>query len=273
MDGVALVTGGTRGIGLGIARSLAAEGYALALNGVRPAEAVQETLDSLRGRGVDAEYFQADISDGAERSRLVSAVVETFGRITVLVNNAGVAPHARADILDASEQSFDRLMATNLRGPYFLTQLVARHMVADLTREPEDEYGEPLGCRNSVAKHQPHRSIVFVSSVSASVASVNRGDYCIAKAGLSMAARLWAVRLAEWGIPVYEVRPGIISTDMTAPVREHYDGLIENGLLLESRWGAPDDVGRAVAALVRGDVPYATGAILTLDGGLTVPRL
>ncbi|NLH99658.1 MAG: 3-ketoacyl-ACP reductase [Chthonomonadales bacterium] len=255
MRKVALITGGTRGIGLGIARSLAGEGLTLALNGLRPAEAVQEPLESLRGRGIDVEYFQADISVADDRNRLVRDVLDTFGRINVLVNNAGVAPTVRADILEASEESYERLMATNLKGPFFLTQAVARVMI-DLP--PDERRG---------------RSIVFVTSVSASVASVNRGDYCMAKAGLSMAARLWAVRLAEHGIPVYEIRPGIIETDMTASVRDRYDRLIADGLLLESRWGRPEDVGRAVAALVRGDVPYATGAVLTLDGGLTVDRL
>ncbi len=273
-DGVALITGGTRGIGLGIARHLAAEGYALALNGVRPAESVEEPLEALRGRGVDVEYFAADISDQAERARLVRQVIEAFGRITVLVNNAGVAPTVRADMLEASEESFARLIATNLRGPHFLTQLVARHMLDDLEKPPTDEFGDPLSLPGAARGRMAiRRAIVFITSVSACVASVNRGDYCMAKAGLSMSARLWSVRLADAGIPVYEVRPGIISTDMTAAVREHYDRLISDGLLLERRWGTPDDVGRAVAALVRGDVPYATGAVLTLDGGMTVPRL
>lgn len=258
---VALITGGTRGIGLGIARALANESCALALNGVRAPEPVEDSLDSLRGRGVEVEYFRADISREDEREALVSAVLGRFGRVDVLVNNAGVAPLRRADILEADEESFDRLIATNLQGPYFLTQAIARHMV-----------------QQSIAHEAPPRAsngrcIVFITSVSASVASVNRGDYCIAKAGLSMAARLWAVRLAEHGIPVYEVRPGIIATDMTAGVRERYDRLVAEGLTLEPRWGTPDDVGRAVAALVRGDIPYATGAIVNLDGGMTVGRL
>lgn len=255
MRKVALITGGTRGIGLGIARALASEGFALALNGLRPAEAVQEPLEELEGRGIDVAYFQADISLSGDRTRLVRDVLDTFGPISVLINNAGVAPTVRADILNATEESYERLMATNLMGPFFLTQAVARELIA---LPPEARDG---AC------------IVFITSVSAAVASVNRGDYCIAKAGLSMAARLWAVRLAEYGIPVYEVRPGIVETDMTAPVRARYDQLIEDGLLLEPRWGRPSDIGRAVAALVRGDVPYATGAVLTLDGGMTVARL
>jgi len=257
---VALITGSTRGIGLGIARALAGEGCALALNGVREAGEVADVVDALRWRGVDVEYVRADISLRADRERLVSEALERYGHIDVLVNNAGVAPSVRADVLDAGEESFDRLIATNLRGPYFLTQAVARHML-EVRSSPDPPYPLHPAC------------IVFVTSVSAYLASVNRGDYCIAKAGLSMAARLWAVRLGDEGIPVYEVRPGIIETDMTAGVRERYDRLISDGLALERRWGTPEDVGRVVAALVRGDIPYATGAVMTLDGGMTVGRL
>jgi NAD(P)-dependent dehydrogenase (short-subunit alcohol dehydrogenase family) len=257
---VALITGATRGIGLGIAKALAGESCALALNGVRALEQVAEVVEALRWRGVDVEYFRADIGLRDDRERLVTAAVARFGHIDVLVNNAGVAPSARADILEAGEESFDRLMATNLRGPYFLTQAVARHMV------------EARASADATVLPRP-ACVVFITSVSADLASVSRGDYCVAKAGLSMAARLWAVRLADAGIPVYEVRPGIIETDMTAGVRERYDRMISEGLALERRWGTPDDVGRAVAALVRGDVPYATGAVITLDGGMTVGRL
>jgi NAD(P)-dependent dehydrogenase (short-subunit alcohol dehydrogenase family) len=256
MHPVALITGGTRGIGLGIARCLSREGYALALNGVRPPEAVEELLRELREQGVPAEYFQADISQPDERHQLVTAVRQRFGRLNVLVNNAGVAPHVRADILEASEQSFERLIHINLQAPYFLTQAVARWMI-----EQKQADATFPAC------------IVFITSVSAAVASVNRGDYCISKAGLSMAAQLWAVRLAEFGIPVYEVRPGIIRTDMTAPVQERYDRLIAEGLTLQRRWGTPEDVGKTVAAIVRGDLPYSTGAVIAVDGGLTVARL
>jgi NAD(P)-dependent dehydrogenase (short-subunit alcohol dehydrogenase family) len=186
----------------------------------------------------------------------VQAVRERFGRLNVLVNNAGVAPQVRADILEAGEESFERLIRINLQAPYFLTQAVARWMIVQKQADPDFS-----AC------------IVFITSISATVASVNRGDYCISKAGLSMAAQLWAVRLAEFGIPVYEVRPGIIRTDMTAPVQERYDRLIAKGLTLQPRWGTPDDVGKAVAMLVRGDLPYSTGAVIVVDGGLTVPRL
>jgi NAD(P)-dependent dehydrogenase (short-subunit alcohol dehydrogenase family) len=175
----------------------------------------------------------------------------------VLVNNAGVAPDVRADVLDASEESFDRLISINLKGPYFLTQAVANWMIRQRKEHGQDWHG----------------CIVNVSSVSATVASVNRGDYCIAKAGIAMATKLWAARLAEFGIGVYEVRPGIIATDMTAGVKEKYDRLIAGGLTVEPRWGEPEDVGRAVAVLARGELSYATGQVLLIDGGLTLPRL
>jgi NAD(P)-dependent dehydrogenase (short-subunit alcohol dehydrogenase family) len=253
---VALVTGGARGIGLGIALKLADAGFTLAISGRRPIEEVQPALDEIRKHSGASIYIQADASDGADRARLLLAVEEKFGRLDVLVNNAGIAPRVRADILDAREESFDELIATNLKGPYFLTQAVAAWMI-----------------RQHASDAQVHRAIVNISSVSATVASVNRGDYCISKAGIAMATRLWAVRLAEYGICVYEVRPGIIETDMTAGVREKYDALIEAGLLLEKRWGTPADVGSAVCLLAKGELPYATGSVLTVDGGLTLPRL
>jgi len=253
---VALVTGGTRGIGLGIALALAREGWALAVNGVRHPAEVEPALAALRAAGADPLYVPADVGEPEARARLMDAVRARWGRLDALVNNAGVAPAVRADLLDATEESFDRLVRVNLRGPYFLTQAAARWMIEQWR-----------------AGDAPRGGVVFVTSISAAVASVNRGDYCVSKAGLSMAARLWAVRLAEYGIPVYEVRPGIVRTDMTAGVAARYDGLIADGLLLEPRWGEPEDVGRAVAMLLRGDLPYASGAVLTLDGGLTVPRL
>ena len=256
MRRAALVTGGTRGIGLGIARALAGKGFDLALNGVRDDGAVADVLDELRDLGVEVHYVRADISEPSDRGRLVSAVRERLGRLHVLVNNAGVAPKVRADVLEASEESFDRVLGINLKGPYFLTQSVAGWMA-----EQRGTDGEYAAC------------IVNVTSISATVASPNRGEYCVSKAGLAMASQLWAVRLAELGIPVYEVRPGIVDTDMTAGVREKYDALINAGLVPERRWGTPADVGRAVAALATGEVPYATGTVLVVDGGLTLPRL
>ena len=253
---VALVTGGARGIGRGCAEFLAREGYDLAVCGVRSEGEAAEALQALRAAGAEALYVQADIGGDDAADRLVAAVSSRYGRLDVLVNNAGVAPRERADILDASRESFDRLMRINLRGPYFLTQAVARFMLA---RGP--------------AEAGRRRSIVFVTSVSASVASVNRGEYCISKAGLSMASLLWATRLADDGIMVYEVRPGIVRTDMTAGVAAKYDALFDQGLALQRRWGTPEDVGKAVAMLVRGDLPYSTGQVIDVDGGMTVRRL
>jgi NAD(P)-dependent dehydrogenase (short-subunit alcohol dehydrogenase family) len=201
-------------------------------------------------------YCRGDVAVAADRQAIVDAVRARFGRLDVLVNNAGVAPNVRADILEATEDSFDRVVGINLKGPYFLTQLVARWMIEQ--RQADAEF---------------RGVIVNVSSVSATEASINRGDYCISKAGVSMATQLWAHRLAEYGIAVYEVRPGIITTDMTAPVKEKYDQLFANGLTVENRWGAPADVGRAVAMLARGELTYATGNVLNIDGGLTLRRL
>ena len=249
----ALVTGGTRGIGLGIARALAADGWHLALCGVREPEAVAALLETFDGR---AEYFRADVGNTADRARLTSDIAERYGAIDALVNNAGRAPRVRADILEASEESFEELIRVNLQGPYFLTQALARQMTA--RKESDPAYAG---------------AIVFVTSVSAELASTGRGEYCVSKAGLAMAARLFAVRLAPLGIPVFEVRPGIIATDMTAGVRDAYDARIANGLVPERRWGQPEDVGRAVAALLRGDLPYATGTVIHVDGGLTLPTL
>jgi 3-oxoacyl-[acyl-carrier protein] reductase len=250
---IALVTGGTRGIGLGIARSLAAEGWRLLLGGVRPLSDVREVLQSLDGA---AEYLQGDVANAGDRAQLVKSVAEKYGSVHALVNNAGRAPRVRADLLEASEESFEELIKINLQGPYFLTQAIARQMAAE---------------KSSDSSFNP--AIVFVTSVSAEMASIARGEYCVSKAGLAMAARLFALRLAPVGIPVFEVRPGIIATDMTAGVRDVYDARIADGLVPHQRWGQPDDVGRAVAALLRGDLSYATGTVVNVDGGLLIPRL
>ena len=252
----ALVTGGTRGIGLGIARALARTGWNLVLCGTRPETDVSATLDDLRQAEALVHYEAADLSSREQRTRLVQVLRAKYGALNALVNNAGRAPRHRADLLDAREDSFEELIRANLQGPYFLTQAIARDM---LERKREDP---------SFAA-----SIVFITSVSATMASVNRGDYCISKAGLSMAARLFAARLASEGIPVFEVRPGVIATDMTARVKELYDRRIADGLIPEGRWGDPADVGQIVAALVRGDAPYATGTVINVDGGLSIPRL
>jgi NAD(P)-dependent dehydrogenase (short-subunit alcohol dehydrogenase family) len=252
---VALVTGGTRGIGLGCAEALAREGWAVAVCGVRAAAEAEPALARLRALGAEPLYVQADVGDDETPRRLVEAVDARFGRLDLLVNNAGVAPAERRDLLDATQESFDRVLRVNLRGPYFLAQAAARYMLRGAA---------PAGAA---------RSIVFVGSISATVASTNRGEYCVSKAGLAMASLVFSARLAGEGIAVYEVRPGIIRTDMSAPAAERYDRLIEEGLTAQRRWGTPEDVGRAVVMLARGELPYSTGQVVMVDGGLTVQRL
>jgi len=253
---VALITGGTRGIGFGVATHLAQAGYDLALCGVRAQEAVQDELDELQDIGAEVVYYASDVSICDQRKTMLAAIRGDFGRLHLLVNNAGVAPRERKDILDASEESFQWVLKVNLQGPYFLTQSVAKWMIEQKSQS-EDFNG----------------SIINISSISSTVASTNRGEYCISKAGISMATQLWAVRLAEFDIPVYEVRPGLIRTDMTAQVTEKYDRLIEEGLLLEPRWGTPDDVGKVVRTLAEGGLSYGTGQVVMVDGGMTIGRL
>ena len=253
---VALITGAGRGIGLGIAKRLAADGHDIAVSDVHEEEAVGEAMESLLALGADVLYCRSDVSDPHARLALLASVRQHFGRLNVLVNNAGVAPRVRADILEATEESYERVMKINLQGPYFLTQAAAKWMI-----EQRKEAADFKGC------------IVNISSTSATVASPSRGEYCLSKAGISMATKLWAARLGEFNIPVYEIRPGIIKTDMTAVVQAKYDKLISEGLLLQSRWGLPEDIGRAVAMMARGDIAYSTGQVVLVDGGLTVQRL
>lgn len=256
MKKVALVTGGTRGIGLGIARALAASGFDLAVNGVRSGAAVADALSELRALNADVIYCQGDVSASSDRGAIIDHIRHHYGRLNVLVNNAGIAPRERRDILEATEESFDEVIGINLKGNYFLTQQVANWMI-DLKKErPEFD-----AC------------IVNVSSISATVASVNRGEYCISKAGISMATQLFAVRLGEHNIPVFEVRPGVIHTDMTSGVKAKYDRLIENGLCVTPRWGHPADVGKVVSALALGNFAYSTGQVIMVDGGMTLQRL
>lgn len=247
----AFVTGGSRGIGFGIAESLAADGWRLAINGMRPESDVGETLDLLRSKSPEVIYVRGDVSQATDRAACLEQIRTKFGRLNLLVNNAGIAPRVRADILEATAESFDEMINVNLKGPYFLTQAVAKWMAEQRGADAAFD-----GC------------IVNISSISAEIASINRGDYCMARAGTSMATKLWAVRLAEFGVRVYEIRPGIIATDMTAGVKEKYDRMIADGLMLERRWGQPEDVGRAVAALARGEFPYATGQVVNIDGGM-----
>jgi len=251
----ALITGGTRGIGLGIATELAKAGFDLALNGRRDLAAVLPVVQELAEYGTKVVYFRGDISVKEDRMELVGSVLENFGKINILVNNAGIAPSERRDILHATEESFSQILKVNLQGPYFLTQLVARSMIGN--KKEQDEF----------------YCIINISSVSASVVSVNRGDYCISKAGISMATRLWATRLGEYDIPVYEIQPGIIRTDMTSAVQEKYDKLFTSGFSVSNRWGTPEDVGKAVAALASGSMPYSTGQVISVDGGLSIARL
>ncbi|MFV2127549.1 3-ketoacyl-ACP reductase [Micromonospora sp. LOL_013] len=254
---VAIVTGGSRGIGRGIVLSLAAAGYDVVVNYARNADAARQVGEQVEAVGRRALLVGADVSIAADRQRLVDETVATFGRIDLLVNNAGVAPDVRADLLDATEESFDRLIDINLKGPFLLTQQVSRAMI-------------DMVAAGTVTAPK----IVIVSSISAYTASVNRGDYCVAKAGLAMTTQLYAARLAEHGINVYEIRPGIIATDMTGPVQAKYDDLILNqGLTPIRRWGQPDDVGRAVVAVATDLLPFSTGQVIDVDGGFHVRTL
>jgi len=255
-EAVALVTGSRRGIGLGIARALATGGFNIILNGTSSPSSAKDSIEKVRSTGCRAEYIQADISVGADRERLIAEIGERFGRLDILVNNAGVAPHVRLDILEATEESFDRLIKINLKGPYFLTQRVANWMIEQKKKDEGRSF-----------------KIINISSISAYAPSTSRGEYCVSKAGLSMMTVLFAVRLAEYGIRVYEVRPGIIETDMTAPVREKYDQLISEGVTPIKRWGTPEDVARAVLAIAKDYLPFSTGEVINVDGGFHIKPL
>ncbi len=256
MKKTALITGGTRGIGFGIAKALAKENYDLAINGVRDEANAQEALDELRALGARVVYCQGSIASAQDRERIVEKAYSEMGSINVLINNAGIAPRERLDILETSVENYREVLTTNLEGPFFLTQSIAKRMAA-----------------NKQKNHAFEASIVFVTSISATVASINRGEYCISKSGLAMANLLFAVRMAEYNIPVYEIRPGVIATDMTSKVQGKYDALFDNGMALQARWGTPDDVGKAVASLTRGDFPYSTGQVINVDGGMLIDRL
>jgi 3-oxoacyl-[acyl-carrier protein] reductase len=257
MKKVALVTGGGRGIGFGICEKLAADGLNLVLSGRSDVSKVAGAVQALEKIGAEVLYCSGDVASAEDRAAMLGAIKERFGRLDVLVNNAGVAPKVRADILEADEESFEWIIKINLQGPYFLTQAVANWMIEQ--KKSDDSF---TGC------------IINVGSISATVVSPNRGDYCISKAGLGMMNSLFAARLGEFAIPVYEIRPGIIKTDMTSGVTGKYDNLINNTeLLVEKRWGVPEDIGKLAAAMARGDLPYATGQAIYVDGGLTMTRL
>ena len=268
MNPVALITGASRGIGAGIALELAKIGYDLVVNFVRNRSAAEQTAGACQEAATSAHHLirielcQADVSVASERARLIQCVRERFGRLDLLVNNAGVAPETRTDLLEASEESFDRVLSTNAKGPYFLTQAAAKLMI------------EQLGAAGSSANGVgPRPKIVTITSVSAYAASPNRGEYCVAKAALSMLTPLFAARLAEHGINVYEIRPGIIATDMTEPVKARYERLIADGLTPIRRWGTPGDVGRAVTAIALDLLPFSTGEVINVDGGFHLHRL
>jgi 3-oxoacyl-[acyl-carrier protein] reductase len=253
----ALVTGASRGIGRGIALELARTGCRIAINYAGNAEAAAEALGLVRAAGGEGFTVQGDIAVAADRARLIGETVKAFGHLDLLVNNAGVAPKVRADLLEAGEESFDRLYAINLKGPFFLTQLAAKQMIR---QQPDAE-----GCRGR---------IVNITSISAYTASINRGDYCMVKAGLAMMTKLFADRLAADGVNVYEIRPGIVATDMTSGVKAKYDELIlGQGITPIRRWGRPEDVGRAVRAIAEDRFPFSTGAVFDVDGGYHLHRL
>jgi 3-oxoacyl-[acyl-carrier protein] reductase len=259
---VALVTGGSRGIGRGICLSFARAGFGLVINYSQNASAAEECRKLCIDSAPDAKKaefhtVQANIADPQGRACLMEFVKCELGWVDVLVNNAGVAPNERADLLAATEESFDRLIAINLKAPYFLSQALANYWIPKLANL-------------SSARSKP--KIINVSSVSAYAASVNRGDYCVSKAGLSMATQLFAVRLAEYGINVYEIRPGIVATDMTAGVKEKYDRMIAGGFSPIARWGTPEDVARAVLAIAQDSYPFSTGEIINVDGGFHLRR-
>ena len=243
MAKTALVTGGGRGIGAGIVDRLAAEGWNVAFCGRKPAEEFAAHCAGIEAKyNVKALYVQADVSKAEDREKLLYAILEMFGSLEALVNNAGVAPQVRCDLLEMSEESFDRVMNINLKGPFFLTQRVGRYF----------------------AENHIQGVIVNVGSISATVASISRGEYCLSKAGVAMATKLFAVKMAEFGV---------ISSDMTSVVKEKYDKLIADGLTLQPRWGFPEDIGKAVAMLLRGDLAYSTGQVIKVDGGMEIGRL
>lgn len=261
MTPVVLVTGSSRGLGRGVAESLAAAGYSVAVHYASNRAAAEQTAEECRRLAITPEQkfciVGGDVGNAGDRQRLFDQTLEAFGHLDALVNNAGIAPRVRADIVDATEEVFDEVIGVNLKGPYFLSQLAARHWLS-----------KPGQSRLSTGY-----KLIFVTSLSANTASVNRGEYCISKAGLSMAAQLWAVRLASEGIQVMELRPGIMATDMTSGVKEKYDKLLADGIVPQKRWGEPADVGRAVESILAGHFAFSTGDVVNIDGGFHLRRL
>ncbi|MBW8864381.1 MAG: 3-ketoacyl-ACP reductase [Verrucomicrobia bacterium] len=258
---VILVTGASRGLGRGIAQSCARAGFSVAVHFAGNENAANETVASCRSLAVNqAQKFilvRGNLGDAGQRKAIFEQALAGFGRLDSLVNNAGMAPRQRVDITETGEESYDEVMGVNLKGPFFLSQLAARHWLA----HPGQSL-LPGGYK-----------LIFITSISADTASVNRGEYCLSKAGLAMAAQLWATRLAGHGIQVFEIRPGIMATDMTAGVKEKYDKLITEGLVPQMRWGRSDDVGLAVEAVLKGGLPFSTGNVIHVDGGFHLRRL
>lgn len=256
-----LVTGSSRGLGRGIALRLAAAGYSVAIHYAANKAAADQTAEDCRAAatspGQKFPVVRGNVGNADDRGHMMDEVLSAFGHLDALVNNAGIAPRVRADVTEATEDVFDEVMAVNLKGPYFLSQLAARHWLANPGKSRL-----PGGCK-----------LVFVSSLSADTVSINRGEYCISKAALAMATKLWAVRLAESGVSVLELRPGIMATDMTAGVKDKYDKLLAEGIVPQKRWGDPEDVGRAVEAILAGAFPFSTGDVINIDGGFHLRRL
>ena len=258
---VVLVTGSSRGLGRGVAEELARAGFSVAIHYARNRDAAEETAAACRDaaiqHGQEFHLVTGDVGLAEDRQSLFEQTLHAFGRLDALVNNAGVAPRVRADLVQATEDVFDEVIAINLKGPYFLSQLAARHWLS----------------HPGQSRLEGGYKLIFVSSLSATAASTNRGEYCISKAGLAMATQLWAARLAGEGIQVMELRPGIMATDMTAGVREKYDKLLAEGLVPQKRWGKPEDVGLAVRAILENRFPFSTGDAINVDGGFHLRRL
>jgi NAD(P)-dependent dehydrogenase (short-subunit alcohol dehydrogenase family) len=258
---VVLVTGSSRGLGRGVAETLAAAGFSVAIHYANNNTAAESTAEACRKLAPSPEQKFAlvggNIGLAADRQRLFDETLSAYGRLDALVNNAGIAPRVRADITEATEEIFDEVIGINLKGPYFLSQLAARYWLAH-----PGQSRIPGGYK-----------LIFVTSLSANTASINRGEYCISKAGLAMATQLWAVRLADAGVQVLELRPGIMATDMTSGVKEKYDKLLADGLVPQKRWGTPEDVGLAVRAILEGRFPFSTGDAINVDGGFHLRRL
>jgi 3-oxoacyl-[acyl-carrier protein] reductase len=257
---VVLVTGASRGLGRGIAVSCARAGFSVAVHYASNEKAARETVALCRASSGSAQEFhpvQCNLAMSAERVALWEQTIAAFGHVDALVNNAGMAPRVRVDLTQTTEESYDEVMEVNLKGPFFLSQMAARYWLE-----------RPGQSRLAAGYH-----LLFITSISADTVSVNRGEYCLSKAGLAMTTQLWAARLAGHGVHVHEIRPGIMETDMTAGVKERYNRLLRDGLVPQQLWGTPEDVGRAVQAILRGDFPFSTGAIIPVDGGLHLRRL